>query len=186
MIVHHRGVPTVLLVVLLYWNPAWNMSVVIRHWMAVVVFDSVSWDPRLWHCFKIFLYIPRKTFTALVGMLVLFKPLLSLLVGFPVESSPEVRLPFIDCNIAAGTIQFFCGKRTIYVSIQSNRVHIFSRNNLELLTVPFSGLFLLDVGQKNTRYLLLDGAQASHFVCSSTSSLNPPGTLQFWLSRAEI
>lgn len=42
------------------YNPTWNVSIFIRYRMAVMVFDSVSWNPCLWHRFKVFLYVPRE------------------------------------------------------------------------------------------------------------------------------
>lgn len=47
-----------------------------------------------------FFYINEtlKTFAAPVRVLVLFEPLLCLFVGFPVESSPQVRLPCKDIH----------------------------------------------------------------------------------------
>lgn len=101
----------------------WNVSVLIRDRMAIVVFDSVCWDPRLRHHLEIFPHVPRETYTsresesnltaeikqlpptfvlytptpntfaASVRTLIVLELPLCLFVGFPVKSSPEVRLP---------------------------------------------------------------------------------------------
>lgn len=69
----------------------WNVSMLIRHWVTIVMFDSVGWNPRRGNRFKVIFYVPYKTFATSVRMLILFEPFLRLFVGFPIESSPKVR-----------------------------------------------------------------------------------------------
>lgn len=39
----------------------WNVSMLVRQWVAIVLFDSVGWNPRLRYCFKVIFYVPRET-----------------------------------------------------------------------------------------------------------------------------
>ncbi len=90
IIVDHRSVPAVLLVDMIHRNPTfvtdiskplfslstewlvtgvtsqdskptWCVSMFVRHWLAVLMLDSVSSNPRFWHFTEIFIYVPHKS-----------------------------------------------------------------------------------------------------------------------------